>query len=185
MNGHLLVVAPGLHSTVQDLGRFGYQAYGVPVAGALDPIGLRLANAVVGNGESMGALEFLYSGPTLEVAAAAVRVAASAEIEILSDPPRRIPPWQSVRLVCGERFRFGALPGAPRGSVCGYLAVEGGFAITPILGSQSTYVRGRIGGLEGRPLRTGDRLALALDSPGERGEVCRAAPPMSRSRSPS
>ncbi len=181
MNGHLLVVAPGLHSTVQDLGRFGYQAYGVPVAGALDPIGLRLANAVAGNGagrgEGRGALEFLYSGPTLEVAAAAVRVAASAEIEILSDPPRRIPPWQSVRLVCGERFRFGALPGASRGSVCGYLAVEGGFAIAPILGSQSTYVRGRIGGLEGRPLRAGDRLALALDSPGERGEVCLAAPP--------
>ena len=181
MSGHLLVVAPGLHSTVQDLGRFGYQAYGVPVAGALDPVGLRLANAVAGNGagrgEAMGALEFLYSGPTLEVAAAAVRVAASAEIEILSDPPRRIPPWQSVRLVCGERFRFGALPGASRGSVCGYLAVEGGFAIAPILGSQSTYVRGRIGGLEGRPLRAGDRLALALDSPGERGEVCLAAPP--------
>ncbi len=177
MNGHLLVVAPGLHSTVQDLGRFGYQAYGVPVAGALDPVGLRMANVVAGNGEGMGALEFLYSGPTLEVAAAAVRLAGSAEIEILSDPPRRIPPWQSVRLLRGVRFRPGALPKAPRGSVCGYLAVEGGFAIAPVLGSQSTYVRGRIGGLEGRPLRAGDRLALALDRPGERGEVCLAAPP--------
>jgi len=174
----LLVVAPGLHSTVQDLGRFGYQAYGVPVAGALDPLGLRLANAVAGNGgargEGMGALEFLYSGPTLEVAAAAVRLAASAaEIEILSDPPRRVPPWQSVRLLDGARFRLGAL----KGSVCGYLAVEGGFAIAPVLGSQSTYVRGRIGGIEGRPLRAGDRLALALDSPGERGELCLADPP--------
>lgn len=178
MSGHLLVVAPGLHSTVQDLGRFGYQAYGVPVAGALDPVGLRLANAVAGNaegrGEGRGALEFLYSGPTLEVAAAAVRLAASAaEIEILSDPPHRIPSWQSVRLERGARFRFGAL----RGSVCGYLAVEGGFAIAPVLGSQSTYVRGRIGGLEGRPLREGDRLALELDNPGERGEVCLADPP--------
>jgi biotin-dependent carboxylase-like uncharacterized protein len=178
VSGHLLVVAPGLHSTVQDLGRFGYQAYGVPVAGALDPVGLRLANAVAGNGEAggevMGALEFLYSGPTLEVAAAAVRLAASAaEIEILSDPPRRIPPWQSVRLARGERFR----PGALQGSVCGYLAVEGGFAIAPVLGSQSTYVRSRIGGLEGRPLRAGDRLALELDSAGDRGEVCLADPP--------
>ncbi len=174
MSGYLLVVAPGLHSTVQDLGRFGYQAYGVPVAGALDPLGLRLANAVAGNAEDMGGLEFLYAGPTLEVAAAAVRVAASAaEIDILSDPPRRIPPWQSVRLARGARFRFGAL----KGSVCGYLAVEGGFAMAPVLGSLSTYVRGRIGGLEGRPLRAGDRLALALDSPGERGEVCLADPP--------
>lgn len=174
MSGYLLVEAPGLHSTVQDLGRFGYQAYGVPVAGALDPLGLRLANAVVGNSEGLGALEFLYSGPTLEVAAAAVRVAASAaEIEILSDPPRRIPPWQSVRLPRGTRFR----PGALKGSVCGYLAVEGGFAIAPVLGSLSTYVRSRIGGLEGRPLRDGDRLALELDSPGERGEVCLADPP--------
>ena len=174
MSGHLVVVAPGLHSTVQDLGRFGYQAYGVPVAGALDPVGLRLANAVAGNAQGMGALEFLYSGPTLEVAVEAVRVAASAaEIEILSDPPRRIPPWQSVRLARGARFRLGAL----RGRVCGYLAVEGGFAIAPVLGSLSTYVRGRIGGLEGRPLREGDRLALALDRPGERGEVRLADPP--------
>jgi allophanate hydrolase len=110
----------------------------------------------------------------LEVAATAVRlVASAAEIEILSDPPRRIPPWQSARLTRGARFRLGAL----KGSVCGYLAVEGGFAIAPVLGSQSTYVRGRIGGLEGRPLRAGDRLALALDSPGDRGEVCLTDPP--------
>ena len=171
---HLLVVAPGLHSTVQDLGRYGYQAYGVPVAGALDPVGLRLANTVVGNSGDLGALEFLYSGPMLEVAASAVRLAASAaEIEILSDPPRRIPPWQSARLARGARFRTGAL----KGSVCGYLAVEGGFAIPSVLGSQSTYVRSRIGGLDGRPLRAGDRLALELDNPGERDEVCLADPP--------
>ena len=64
MSGHLLVVAPGPHSTIQDLGRFGYQAYGVPVAGALDPVGLRLANAVAGNADDTGALEFLYAGST-------------------------------------------------------------------------------------------------------------------------
>ena len=174
MSGHLLVVAPGPHSTIQDLGRFGYQAYGVPVAGALDPVGLRLANAVAGNADDTGALEFLYAGPTLEVVSAAVRLAASAaEIEVLSDPPRRIPPWQSVRLARGAKFR----PGALKGSVCGYLAVEGGFDIAPVLGSQSTYVRGRIGGLDGRPLRAGDRLALGMDSPGERGELCLADPP--------
>jgi biotin-dependent carboxylase-like uncharacterized protein len=57
------------------------------------------------------------------------------------------------------------------------LAVEGGFAIAPVLGSLSTYVRGRIGGFKGRPLRQGDRLELELDSPGERGEVCLADPP--------
>src|SRR6516165_2237184 len=75
MSAGLQVLAPGLHTTVQDLGRPGYQAIGVPVSGALDGFSLQLANALVGNPPGTPALEVLISGPTFEVAADTVRVA--------------------------------------------------------------------------------------------------------------
>ena len=71
----LKVLAPGLHSTVQDLGRLGYQNIGVPVSGALDGFGLRLANALVGNPQGAAALEILLSGPSFEIDAPKVRIA--------------------------------------------------------------------------------------------------------------
>ena len=90
MTGALSVIVPGIHATVQDLGRFGFQALGVPVSGALDSIALRLVNALVGNAPATAALEFLHQGPTLEVAADSVRVAAAGgEIEVLGRSPRR------------------------------------------------------------------------------------------------
>lgn len=174
MTGALSVIVPGIHATVQDLGRFGFQALGVPVSGALDSIALRLVNALVGNAPATAALEFLHQGPTLEVAADSVRVAAAGgEIEVLGRSPRRIPPWQSVRLAQGLQFRLGA----PQGAVCGYLAVDGGFALAPVLGSQSTYTRARIGGLEGRVLAGGDRLPLARPAAEPRAEVRLTEPP--------
>ena len=75
MTPGLKVLSPGLHTTVQDLGRIGYQNIGVPVSGALDGFGLRLANALVGNPQGTAALEILVSGPTLEIAADTARLA--------------------------------------------------------------------------------------------------------------
>lgn len=176
MSAMLSVVAPGLHTTVQDFGRVGYQSLGVPVAGALDPTSLRLGNALVGNAPDAAGLEVLYHGPTLEVQAESVRVAlvgANTEMAIMSDPPRGVPPWQSVRLQRGERFRTGALDG----SACCYLAVEGGLALAPVLGSLSTYTRSGIGGHGGRALVAGDELPLARDSAAERTELRLAEPP--------
>src|SRR6516162_6938845 len=74
MKAGLQVLAPGLHTTVQDLGRPGWQAIGVPVSGALDTVSLRLANALVGNPPGAPELEILLAGPELEVAADIVRV---------------------------------------------------------------------------------------------------------------
>jgi len=174
MNGTLGVIAPGIHTTVQDLGRVGYQALGVPVAGALDPVALRLVNALVGNEPATAALEFLYQGPTLEVHAPSIRVAAAgSDIEILGESPRRIPPWQSIRLTQGTRFRLLA----PQGSACGYLAIQGGLALPSVLGSQSTYTRSRIGGFEGRALGAKDALPLAQPAAEARAEVRLSAPP--------
>ena len=173
MSAALIVTEPGLHTTVQDLGRFGYQAMGVQVAGALDPVALRLANSVVGNPQPAAALEFLYTGPTLEVTAASVRIAAAhAQIEILGSSRDIKPSWQSVRLERGERLRLGA----PAGSACGYLAIEGGIDLPPVLGSLSTHCRSAIGGLDGRALAAGDRLPLLQNTAEARVESRLRAP---------
>jgi biotin-dependent carboxylase-like uncharacterized protein len=170
----LRVAAPGLLTTVQDLGRLGFQHLGVPVSGALDPVSLRAANALVGNPAGTAALEVAYLGPTLTAEADSVRVAivgAQAEIEILQDAAAtsgvRIDGMRSIRLRRGETIRIGALTG---GTVL-YLAVEGGFDIKPTLGSISTYVRGSIGGWHGRALIAGDALPLRRQQASERTEV--------------
>lgn len=163
MTPALRVLAPGLMTTLQDLGRHGYQHLGIPVSGALDPVALAAANALVGNRPGTGALEIAYHGPTLAVEADSVRLAlagATAAIEVLPSEGApggtRLPPLQSVLLRRGEVLRVGGLSG----SAVGYLAVEGGFDAAPVLGSQSTYVRAGLGGFAGRPLRTGDMLPL-------------------------
>jgi len=181
MTAALSVIAPGIHATVQDRGRFGLQALGVPVSGVLDPVALRLVNALVGNEPDTAVLEFLHQGPTLEVGTDSIRVAAgSCEIELLGEPARRLPPWQSLRLARGMRIRLAAT----QGSACGYLAVEGGFALASVLGSQSTYSRARIGGLEGRVLAVGDELPLARAAADSRAELRLSEPPDWRAANP-
>jgi biotin-dependent carboxylase-like uncharacterized protein len=173
MNPALRVLTPGLLTTVQDFGRPGLQRLGVPVGGALDPVSLCAANALVGNAPNRAALEVAYLGPTLTVEADEVRLAvvgAPAEIVVLPDASartgRRLAGSQSFRLRRGECLRIGSLIG---GAVL-YVAVEGGFDITPILGSASTCMRGGFGGIEGRALAVGDRLPLCQGKPRDRAE---------------
>jgi biotin-dependent carboxylase-like uncharacterized protein len=163
MNPTLRVIKPGLRTTIQDLGRPGYQRFGISVSGALDPVSLRAANALVGNPLGTGALEAAYVGPTLAVEAEDVRLAfvgAHATIEVLPDATaasgRRISTSRSIRLRRGELVRVGSLS---RGAVL-YIAVEGGFDVAPALGSVSTDTRGRFGGWHGRALMADDELPL-------------------------
>ena len=168
MSAGLKVLAPGLHTTVQDLGRLGYQAIGVPVSGALDGFSLRLANALVGNSPRTPALEVLMSGPTFEVAADTVRVALAgvgANLAIGAEKAR-ISAGQSVTLPRGAVIEVVAGQSAST-----YLAVEGGVAVPRVLGSTSTYIRAAIGGLDGRALRRGDFVPLAIACASERAEL--------------
>src|SRR5229473_1866625 len=173
MNPSLRVLAPGLLTTIQDLGRPGHQRLGIPVSGALDPVSLRAANALVGNAPDAGALEVAYVGPTLAVDADDARlsfVGAEAAIEIFPDAAalsgRRVATMRSVRLHWGEVARIGSLSG---GAVL-YVAVEGGFDIAPVLGSVSTYIRGGMGGWQGRALLAGDVLPLVRNTATEHDE---------------
>ena len=137
-------------TTLQDLGRPGYQHLGVPVSGALDHVSLRAANLLVGNAPGVGALEIAYQGPTLRVEADSVRIAVAggrAPIDILpSDGGGGAGPgaWRARACCAGGREDRRLA-----GSAVAYLAVEGGFDIAPVLGSQSTLTRGgdrRVGG---------------------------------------
>src|SRR5712672_2990199 len=175
MSAALRILAPGLLTTVQDLGRPGYQSLGIPVSGALDPVSLRAANALVGNDQDAVALEVAYVGPTFAVEADDVRlsfVGAQAAIDILPDAAattgERIATMRSIRVRRGEVIRIGSLSG---GAVL-YVAVEGGFDIPPVLGSVSTYLRGGFGGWQGRALVAGDRLPLRRSAASARDE-CR------------
>ena len=164
MNAFLTVVRPGLFATIQDLGRFGFQELGMPVAGALDPVALRLANALVGNPQGMAGLEIALLGPVLRVESPAVRIAAvgplAMALEREGEALQPLEPHRSHTLRQGDLLRLGAVDGA---SVA-YLAVAGGFALAPVMGSLSTYVRAGIGPLGGRPLGQDDRLPLVRDS---------------------
>ncbi len=167
----LRVIAAGLATSVQDLGRFGYQRFGVPTAGALDRVAMAAANTIVGNRADTAVLEMLYLGATLEIAAESVRMACvglGASLEVVEDgATRTIPAAESVRLKHGARAR--AIVG--RNTMSCVVAVEGGFAQQPVMGSLSTFTRAGMGGVDGRNLVVGDLLPLARQDTEERGEV--------------
>jgi len=160
----LKVIRAGLFDTVQDLGRIGHMALGMPTAGAMDRVGLTLANALAGNPASTAGLEIGVMGPDLLVEAESVRVALAGPLSpalIEGDaPPRPLESDRSHRLKRGQILRVGMI----EGSSTAYLAVAGGFAIAPFMGSLSTYARAGIGGFKGRKLAADDLLPLTLDS---------------------
>jgi antagonist of KipI len=150
----LLALEPGLLTTVQDLGRPGWAAFGVPVAGALDEEALRLANRLVGNAEGAGALEITLVGPVL-------RVSGALDVAVVggSFGPA---PGRVLRLEDGDVVSLTAAPGAARAIV----AVSGGIDVPVVLGSRSTCLSARFGGFQGRRLLRGDFLAVSsLPSP--------------------
>lgn len=149
------VLKPGMLTTVQDRGRWGYQSEGVPVAGPMDPCSFRLANALVGNATAAAALEITLLGPELEFGSERIVAIAGAEFDVTVD--KRTAPMNAPFIVpAGARLRFGDRRRGARA----YVAIAGGVATRPVLGSRSTHVITGIGGLEGRPLRAGDRLPL-------------------------
>lgn len=149
------VLAPGLQTTVQDLGRWGYQAEGVPVAGAMDPFAHRLANAVVGNARDAATLEITLTGPELRFNVSRRIAVAGAEFLVFLDGDP-VPHATAVAVPEGATLRFGARRRGARA----YLAVEGGLVTPATLGSRATHVPSGTGGMCGRAIVTGDRLPV-------------------------
>jgi antagonist of KipI len=152
---NLRIIRPGLLSTVQDRGRHGLQHLGVVPCGPMDPVALELANALVGNRGGEAAIEFTVLGPEIAFEADALISLCGALFEAkVGGVP--VPANRPILLPKNSVLATGrALLGSR-----GYLAVAGGIATAPVLGSRSTYLPAKFGGLEGRLLRAGDTLPL-------------------------
>ena len=151
----LRILRPGLLTTVQDLGRFGYQRDGIIVSGAMDATALRVANLLVGNEDDAAGLEITLRGPTVRFEADHLVAFTGAHLSpTLNGRPVGLnrPVW--VR--AGTELGFGAATAGCRA----YLAVAGGLAVPRVLGSRATYLRAGLGGLHGRALRAGDQLPV-------------------------
>lgn len=149
------VLQPGLLSTVQDLGRWGYQEQGMVVAGAMDPISLQIANILVGNPRGEACLEMTLLGPKLEFTIDAVIAMTGADMGAkLNGTP--LEGWRQVMVKAGSILEIGTAENGCRT----YLAVAGGFDLPSVMGSASTYLRGHLGGFQGRALIKDDLLPL-------------------------
>ncbi|MBL4667005.1 MAG: biotin-dependent carboxyltransferase family protein [Sneathiella sp.] len=178
MDAALKILAPGLVASIQDKGRFGFGCFGVPRSGAIDPVFLRLGNALVGNDPFEAAIEYRFMGPTVMAQKGSIRIglAGDAEAElskIHSTEKHRILPWQTVTLDEGDVLKV-----LPMGkAVTGYLTIEGGLQLAPVLGSKSTYARAGIGGATGALLQTNDVLKLREQAKPREYEKVMSKPP--------
>ena len=149
------VIKPGMLTTVQDAGRWGYQSRGVPVAGPMDPVSHRLANALVGNDRDAALLEVTLLGPALEFEDERLVAVTGADFDLSLDG-RQVASRAPFIVSRGSHLRFGRRQLGARA----YLAISGGIAVTPVLGSRSTHLVSKMGGAGGRALIAGDRLPL-------------------------
>jgi biotin-dependent carboxylase-like uncharacterized protein len=147
------VLEPGILTTIQDLGRYGFSQFGVPPCGATDTFSLRVANLLVGNREEEACLEITLMGLKIKALQEVVIAITGGDLcPTLNEEPLEI--WRTHLLVEGDVITFKKV----RAGCRAYLAVGGGFAVPKIMGSCSTYLSGKFGGLEGRALRRGDIL---------------------------
>src|SRR5262245_32692975 len=142
-------------TTVQDLGRYGYQSLGVSVSGAMDTWSARLANRLIGNPDRFAVLEVTLLGPRFTAERDIQIGVAGADFEVRIGTEIRRVPFAS-RVPRGTEVAFGARAHGARA----YLAVDGGIGALPVLGSASTHLLARLGGFSGRPLKPGDRVPL-------------------------
>jgi len=154
------IIKPGALSTLQDLGRVGFQHFGVPVSGVMDEWSHRVANLLVGNPEGEATLEITLMGPSLRFTRPALIAITGADLSPhIGEHP--VPQETPVFLRAGSRLDFGQRVAGLRA----YLAIHGGFAVATVMNSKATYVRGGFGGLEGRALRKGDVLHIGTGEP--------------------
>lgn len=155
----LRILRPGLLTTVQDLGRLGYQQDGVIVSGAMDAQALRVANLLVGNDENAAGLEITLRGPRIRFESDSLVALTGARLSpALNGQP--VAPNRAVWVAAGTELAFGAAVAGCRA----YLAVAGGVAVPLVLGSRSTYLRAGFGGHQGRALQAGDVLPVGTPS---------------------
>jgi antagonist of KipI len=156
----IAILDAGPQTTVQDLGRSGQMRYGIPPSGPIDRFAFVLANRLVGNSDGAAALECTLLGPRFEVQAPGAIAVTGADMPLTVNG-QAAPGWTVIPVADGDVVKLGPA----RNGVRTYVAVAGGLAVPLVLGSRSTYLRGGLGGVEGRALRKGDALAVFPPGP--------------------
>ena len=151
----ITVLNPGLLTTVQDMGRIGYQQFGVSVSGVMDPRATSIANILVGNQEDEAVLECTMLGPQLRFDAANCIAITGGDLGPTLDG-KPIPNYCAVSVEAGQVLRFTG----PKTGCRAFIAFAGGLDIPVVMGSRSTYMKAKIGGLEGRKLAKDDVIAF-------------------------
>ncbi len=151
----ITVLNPGIMTSVQDLGRTGYQQFGVPVSGVMDPHSARLANLLVDNDENEAVLECTMMGLTLRFDVAEIIAVTGGDLGATLDG-KPMPLYKAVKAEAGQVLRFLM----PKSGCRAYIAFAGGLDIPEVMGSRSTYMKAKIGGFKGRKLEKDDVLAF-------------------------
>jgi antagonist of KipI len=155
------LLEPGPQTTVQDLGRRGQLRYGIPPSGPMDAFAFVLANRLAGNADEAAALECTLAGPRFRVDTPCAIAVTGADMPVAVNG-QPVESWSTLLLCAGDMVKIGTA----RSGLRGYVAFSGGLDVALRLGSRSTYLRGRLGGHEGRALQKADRLAtLPADLP--------------------
>jgi len=162
------ILDAGPQTTVQDLGRTGRMRYGIPPSGPVDRFAFVLVNRLLANPDTAAALECTLMGPRFEMTAAGAIAVTGADMPVTVND-QEAPGWATIAVKSGDVVKLGAA----RTGVRSYVGFAGGLDVPLVLGSRSTYLRGRIGGLQGRALRKGDELAILPSSPVKPRRVAR------------
>ncbi|MFJ7888241.1 biotin-dependent carboxyltransferase family protein [Lysinibacillus xylanilyticus] len=157
------VLQPGMLATIQDLGRYGLQKFGVIVGGAMDSISLRIANLLIGNSEGEGALEVTLYGTTLLFETDELIAITGGNLQPTIDG-KEAPMWRPLFIQKGSVLKFNTANSGCRA----YVSFSGGIQVPKVMSSKSTYIRAGIGGFQGRKLLKND--VFELDRRSELGE---------------
>lgn len=150
------VINPGMYTTIQDLGRRDYQQHGMPVSGSMDEFAHGIANLLVGNKQSEAVLEMTILGGTYVFEEDTFIAITGADMNPIINGKHSVGMWRAVHVNKGDQIMFNAVKSGCRT----YLSVAGGFDVPEVLGSKSTYVRGKLGGFKGRQLKKEDMIPL-------------------------
>jgi antagonist of KipI len=155
---YLKIVEAGFLTTVQDSGRYGFRGFGMPLSGAIDIYSYSIGNLLVGNDPDVASLEITLTGPVIKFPARMLIAITGADMTpMINGQP--VAMWRSIGVSRGDVLSFGSLVSGARS----YLAVSGGIRVPVVMGSRSTYLRGSLGGFNGRRLKSDDCVAVKPD----------------------
>lgn len=149
------IIKPGMYTTIQDIGRYNYQKSGMSVSGAMDQFSLRVANILVGNIDSEACLETTLFGLKIKFEGDALIAVTGANL-MPKINNKAIDMWSGVKVLDGDELSFETAKSGCRS----YIAIAHGIDVPEVMGSKSTYVKGKVGGFQGRMLRADDEIKI-------------------------